>query len=74
MPKLAGRIDVDARLLESKSESRRFGITIDGEDFPWHIDASGVSVQVSDDGCPAVTITILAERVTVDHRIEGKAD
>jgi len=48
-----------------------FSLTVDGVDFPWHVAADPApSVgPVGSDGVPAVTVTILAERVQVDHQI-----
>lgn len=66
-PKFATHIDVSAHL-----DGRRFRLTIDGEQFPWHITEDGVQIEVTDQGLPAITITIPAERVTVDHSIQGE--
>lgn len=44
-------------------------ITVDGEDFPWHV-ALGPTLTVDADGLPAVTITLLAERVEVTNDID----
>lgn len=47
---------------------RRAVVQIDGEDFPWPIAANGVEVPVVSDECPTITLTILAESVSVDNR------
>jgi len=41
-------------------------LLIDGEPFPWYIDADGITVHVSDSDAPGVTLRILAESVTVE--------
>ncbi|UAJ78328.1 hypothetical protein IT072_13780 [Leifsonia sp. ZF2019] len=73
MPEFAGHINVEAHWLTRAQRDPNavtvpaFAITIDGEDFPWHITEEGVRIEVTDQGVPAITITIPAERVTVDH-------
>jgi hypothetical protein len=47
---------------------RLLAITIDGERFPWAT-TGGVSVEVKKDYYPGVTITIAAEKATIEHRI-----
>jgi hypothetical protein len=69
---MARHIHVDALMYDRGTGSRRFSLTVDGEEFPWHIAEDGVTTTVTDDGVPTVTITLLAERVTVDHRIEDE--
>lgn len=70
MPKLAGNINVTAYLSGAAPSSERFTLTIDGEEFPWHITEQGVSVEVNNTDIPAITITIPAENVTLEHRID----
>lgn len=67
---IATHIHVDAVMFDRTTEGKRFSLTINGEEFPWCIAEDGVSTAVTDEGVPAVTITILAEQVTVNHRIE----
>jgi hypothetical protein len=49
------------------------GMTIDGREFPWHVSVDGFEVTVSKNDLPGVTVTIVAERVTVDHAISKHA-
>ncbi len=58
MPELAKHIEVVAET------GKRSTLVIDGEEFPWYIAADGVATCVSKDGPPAITITILADRVS----------
>lgn len=48
-------------------EVTKDAVVIDGQDFPWPITEDGVAVKVRYDHCPSITITIPANRVTVDH-------
>ncbi|UAJ79959.1 hypothetical protein IT072_02455 [Leifsonia sp. ZF2019] len=78
MPELAGHIDVKAHLasgtvLNNAIPIPIFALTIDGEEFPWHVTEDGVRIEVTDRGVPAITITIPDERVTVDHSINSTA-
>jgi hypothetical protein len=60
IPKIPAEIRVEA--------SRKNGekLLIDGEEFPWAITEDGVSTSVGR-GIPTVTITLIADRVTIDH-------
>ena len=59
-PDLAGHIHVSAI-------GDKFSLTIDGQEFPWYITSDGVQINVTDDASPAVTITIMAKKVTAEH-------
>ena len=48
--------------------SRTEGIQIDGEEFTYPVADGSVVVTVSGDDVPSVTLTLLAERVTVDNQ------
>ncbi len=50
------------------------GLVIDGEEFPWHYSEAGASVAVRRDDLPGVTLTIVAERVTVNHEVNHDID
>jgi hypothetical protein len=61
--KLAHHIDIQ------RGPDDQFHLTIDGEEFPWYITTEGVSTTVTDDRGPAVTLTIMCDRVTTTHDI-----
>ena len=65
MPKLADHIEVTA------DSDGKFSLVIDGTEFPWHITTDGVSTSVTTDGVPTVTMTLIAERVSVEHAMWG---
>lgn len=67
MPKLAQSIEVIQR-------RNRYSLRIDGVEFPWYITDAGVEVQVAADRVPGVTITLLAETVTLDYRLGTPKD
>ena len=50
-----------------------YEFTIDGEPFPWHVSADGIHLSVQNSNCPAVTITLLAERVDVLHALKTES-
>lgn len=45
-------------------------ITVDGAEFPWYFSVDGISTTVSKGDMPLVTISIVAERVLVDHGLD----
>lgn len=65
--KLAEVIDVH-QVLTGEGRTQAAVITIDGERFPWYV-TEDVSVQVSQDTVPTITLTLLANRVTVSNAI-----
>lgn len=54
-----------AAAIVARRTGNSWSFTIDGEPFPWHITADGVSVSVDPHGMPSVTLTIPADRVEV---------
>ncbi len=60
MPKLAKTI----KIYYNKTK-RLYSLEIDGEDFPYYIDETGISVPVSSREFPTAILTILAEKVEV---------
>lgn len=64
-PKLAKEIRVTQR------GTRNMSITVDGAEFPWYFSVDGIHTTVSKGDLPAVTITIVAERLLVDHGLDA---
>lgn len=58
--KIADHIDV-------QRDADGYRLTIDGQGFPWHIHKDGVDTTVHGSDYPMVTLTIPADRVTVDN-------
>lgn len=56
------------RHIDVQAHGKEFKLLIDGFEFPWYIHEDGVAVSVTEGG-PQITITLIAERVTVDHSI-----
>lgn len=60
-----------AKDIEVRQVGRReYALTIDGEEFPWWIDAEGISTRVTGDRMPSITITIPAENVHIAHQMQ----
>lgn len=64
MPRIPGHIEV-AKLADGSG----CHITVDGETFPYICADSGISTTVERDGIPAITLTLIADRVTVDQAL-----
>lgn len=65
LPTLARNIHVSRQ-----NGGGEFDLSIDGKPFPWYLAGdAGAKVEMSTDRVPAVTITILAETVTVDDQL-----
>lgn len=62
MPDLATAIEV-------VRDGQNFSLRIDGAEFPWHITADGVRIEVGRDRVPTVSVTIPAESVQVDDSL-----
>ena len=54
-----------ARVIRVERIGEHARLTIDGVEFPWILDADGVSVSVSRSKFPTVTLTLVAERTEV---------
>lgn len=59
--KMADHIEVFAK------NNTEWSLRIDGQEFPWFISSDGVQTIVGSDNCPSVTVTIFANRVSVEH-------
>lgn len=62
-----------AKHITVKQVGADYSLQIDGEEFPWFITVDGVRTTVSREEMPAVTLTIVAERVEVEHAVKAPA-
>ncbi len=67
MPELAKHIEVTK--LPDGLGSR---ITVDGEDFPWYVAADPITMSAEVAEMPKITLTLMADRVTVDQALATK--
>lgn len=58
-----------AKLIRVERSGGHAKLVVDGEEFPWYIAETGAAVNVRRDEAPAVTVTILAERVEVEDAL-----
>lgn len=63
MPKLAKTIDI-------KRKGRKFTLSIDGEEFAYHLADEPVTTVIEANGIGTVNITLIAEHVTTDDAID----
>lgn len=61
MAELIGHINVKV------GKAGAYTFEVDGQEFPWHIAADGITQTISGDEFPAITFTLIAERVTTEH-------
>lgn len=66
MPEIAKQIKVQRN---GKPGDKQFILLVDGKEFPWHITENGVETQVTRDGPPSITLTLLADEVLVEDRL-----
>lgn len=59
--KMADHIEVVCK------NGNEWSLRIDGQEFPWYISEAGVQTTVGADDCPNATITVLANRVSIEH-------
>ncbi|SFD14414.1 hypothetical protein [Streptomyces aidingensis] len=55
--------------IEVVGQGRQAVLRVDGEDFPYVVADGTVTVRVAPGEMPSVTLTLLADRVTVDDRL-----
>lgn len=63
-PKLAKEIRV------TQHGTGNTSITVDGDEFPWYLSVDGIRTTVTKGDLPTVTLSIVAERVLVDHGLD----
>lgn len=67
-----------AKLIRLSQCANDWSMTVDGEEFPWYvapgvsINPLGISTDASTTDCPAVVLTLLAERVEVVHDLDSE--
>lgn len=62
MAELAKHVAVEIR-------NGKASIKIDGDEFPWFIAENGIQLIAEPNSLPTVTVTVLAEHVTIDESI-----
>jgi hypothetical protein len=55
-----------ARHIHVERRGTQTRVLVDGDEFPWRLDRSAVSVYVDAENMPSLTITIVAQSLTVD--------